>query len=73
MPHRGGTGIRLTSVTLAGGVVTVQLSQQRADTAQDVRLHLCRDEEDVSSQASTPGRPAPRDNPAGRDTGLGVR
>lgn len=39
----------LTSVTLAGGVVAVQLAQQRADTAQDVRLHLCRDKEGMSS------------------------
>ena len=29
-------GFCLTSVALAGGVVTVQLSQQRPDTAQDV-------------------------------------
>lgn len=56
-------GVCLTSVALAGGVVPVQLSQQRADTAQDVRLHLCGDKEDVSSQESTPGRLAPRENP----------
>lgn len=33
----------LTSVTLAGRVVAIQLAQQRANTAQDVRLRLCRD------------------------------
>lgn len=56
---------------LAGGVVAVQLSQQRADTAQDVRLHLCSDKEDVSSLGGTSGTPAPRST-KGNDTGLGA-
>lgn len=50
----------LTSVMLAGGVVAVQLSQQRADTAQDVRLHLCGDKEDVRGLGGTSGTPEPR-------------
>lgn len=61
----------LTSVALAGGVVAVQLSQQCADTAQDVRLHLCGDKEDVSSLGGTPGTPAPR-APRGNDARVWV-
>lgn len=64
----GKIGVRLTSVALAGGVVPVQLAQQRADAAQDVRLHLCGDKEDVSGQASSPGTPAVRDG-ASQHTG----